>query len=98
LVEVEREGGRVRFPSGRVHWYGISGARMPHVGGHYILFLTSNNQEQAFNILTGYELRSSKVIPLDALPNSKLYKNVDETQFMNELRSSIAYSHRSLSE
>jgi hypothetical protein len=85
-IEIARDGGQVRFSSGRVHLYKISGEGMPRVGGRYVLFLTGTNQEEGFQILTGYELRSGKVVPLDKLPNPQTYKNADETTFLNDLR------------
>ncbi|HVG34754.1 MAG TPA: hypothetical protein VM911_16920 [Pyrinomonadaceae bacterium] len=84
-VEAEREGGRVRFPSGRIQRFSLDRLRMPRLGRRYILFLTSDN-EQGFHILTGYELQQSKVLPLDDLPYTKSYKNVDEASFLSELR------------
>jgi hypothetical protein len=91
-LEMEREGGRVRFPSGRVHWYAIDKENMPRVGRRYVLFLTRESQEQVYRLLIGYELSASKVLPLDGYPNLQAYKNADETTFLNELRAKIATS------
>jgi hypothetical protein len=84
-LEISREGGRVRFPSGRVHLYTVSEETMPRVGGVYVLFLTGN-QEHGFSILTGYELQAGKIIPLDNLPQTRTHKNNDETIFLDQLR------------
>lgn len=89
-VEVFREGGRVRFPSGHVHLYKISELEMPHVGARYLFFLTDGDQNEGFRILTAYELRAGKIVPLDKLRQPQTYQNVDETTFLNELRTKVA--------
>ena len=87
VLEVEREGGRVRFPNGRLHLYMIAEQDMPQVGLRYVLFLTNTTGESDFQIVTGYELRDSKVSPLDDLPNLHTYDHTDEMTFLKELRS-----------
>src|SRR5690349_17945964 len=83
-IEVERDGGRVRFPNGRTLIYVAT--NMPEVGLRYVLFLTNARGQSDFQILTGYELREGKVYPLDDLPNLYTYENADETTFLNQLR------------
>jgi hypothetical protein len=85
-LEVERDGGQVRFPNGRLHLYIISEQDMPKVGQRYVLFLTNTNGEPNLEILTGYELREGKVYSLDNLPNTKKYKNAEAENFLKELR------------
>lgn len=82
-IEVERDGGRVRFPNGRTLIYVAT--NMPQVGLRYVLFLTNAQSQSDFQILTGYELREGKVYPLDDLPNLYTYENTDETTFLNQL-------------
>lgn len=86
-IEVERDGGRVRFPNGRLHLYTIDKLDMPKSGLNYVLFL--NEDESDFRIVTGYELQNGKVHPLDELPNLLTYENRDELVFLNELRTKI---------
>ncbi|MBC8028642.1 MAG: hypothetical protein H7Z16_00900 [Pyrinomonadaceae bacterium] len=86
LIEAEREGGRVRFPNGRLHLYLINEQDMPRVGLRYVLFLTNTNEEPNLQILTGYELREGKVYSLDNLPNTRKHENVDEVKLLSELR------------
>ena len=83
-IDAERDGGRVRFPNGRLHLYSISNLEMPKTGLRYVLFL--NEEGSDFTILTGYELRNGKVYPLDELPNLLTYENRDELVFLSELR------------
>ena len=90
FVEAEREGGRVKFPSGRVHLYKVSEQDMPLVGARYVLFLTGTDSESVFEILTGYEIRGDSVYPLDELPQSRSYENATATNFMKELRAKLA--------
>ena len=89
-VEVEREGGRVKFPSGRTHLYKISEQDMPRVGARYVLFLSETNTEDIFEIITGYEIRADSVSPLDELPQSRAYENAAPEIFLNELKANLA--------
>lgn len=91
VIDVEREGGRVRLSSGQVTRYSISGQNMPRVGKRYVLFLNCADQEQGSQIITGYELRAGKVFPLDQAGDKfDLYKGVDETELLNTLQKTIA--------
>lgn len=89
-IDVLREGGRVRLPSGRITRYSINGQNMPLVGQRYVLFLSCDSLEQSFNIITGYVLRNGKVFPLDGGDIFDPYKDVDEPAFLNTLRGSLA--------
>jgi hypothetical protein len=89
-IEAERDGGRVRFPSGRVHLYMTNELNMPAVGGRYVLFLTNGGDDAGFQIVTGYELKEGMVYPLDQLPNLRAYENVNEQEFLTAFRKKIA--------
>jgi len=86
LIDTEREGGRVKFPSGRIHWYSVDKENVPLVGRRYLFFLTRGNQEEAFHILTAYELRGNKVFPLDELPQFKSQAGKNDVDFVNAVR------------
>ena len=88
-LSVDRAGGRVRFPGGNTVRYAIDGFGMPRVGHQYVLFL--KREEQAYRILTGYELLSDEVRPLDSsgVVNFRRYENYDANSFLNELRTAI---------
>lgn len=88
-IGVTREGGRILFPTGRMHWYGIAKQSMPRFGGRYVLFLSGEGQE-GLTILTGYELAAGNVLPLDDLNNPNKYLDADEATFLNSLRASIS--------
>ena len=86
-IEVEREGGRVRFPSGRLHLYITDGQEMPKVGLRYVLFLSNSLDEDVFGIISAYELKDGRVYALDNLKNQKVNDGADELTFLKNLRS-----------
>ena len=86
-VLVERGGGRVRLPSGKVVVSRTDKQDLPKVGKRYVLFLTGDEDED-FHILTGYELRDGMVFPLDKLrPGHPItaYTGTSETSFFADL-------------
>lgn len=85
-IDVLREGGRVRLPSGRIQLYTVSKERMPEVQQRYVFFLRSLGSTQAFKLLTGYLLLNGKVIPLDKHDQFNAYKNTDEGEFLSKVR------------
>jgi hypothetical protein len=96
LVVAERYGGRVRFPSGRVTFYGNREQGMPRQGGRYIFFLERSDQQ--YSILTAYELLSGRIYPVDgsnapgrdsAYSVGAAYENADATRFRNEVQRAI---------
>ena len=100
FVDAQREGGRVRFPSGRVQSYITHYQGVPVTGRKYVLFLKRNEQADVFTILTGYEQRDGHVYPLDGvdlpqgateIPQFAAYKGVDEVTFSKALRSALAH-------
>ncbi len=100
FVDTQREGGRVRFPSGRVQSYIPHYQGVPVTGGKYVLFLKHNEQNDAFTLVTGYEQRAGHVYPLDGvdlgqgateIPQFAAYKGVDEATFSKALRSAFAH-------
>ncbi len=93
----ERPGGRVRFPSGHITLSFISAQGMPVVGQRYVLFLTRDDKQINFNILTGYELKAGKIALLDNPVTHPIaaQKGADESTFLNELRAATAKSSRS---
>lgn len=95
-VLVERAGGRVRFPSGKMMVSVVSHQQMPHIGKQYLLFLTHDGpfggvHEDLF-ILTGYELRGDSVYPLDKLiPGHPItsYNGVEKSSFFHDLDAAL---------
>jgi hypothetical protein len=96
-ISAERFGGAVRFPSGVIQKYRTSGQGMPKQGRRYLLFMKRTDQSDDFSILTGYELRGEKVVPLDGSSqqgNESLafdsYKGADVSSFLRSVRDAIA--------
>jgi hypothetical protein len=65
---------------------------MPRIGRQYVFFLTRDEQEQDFHILTAYELRGDKVMPLDFPSDHPInqYIGADKSSFMSALRLAVA--------
>lgn len=89
-VIVERSGGRVRFPSGKVMVSASNNQDLPRIGKRYLFFLTHEGPEariyEDFFILTGYELRDGRVSPLDKAGRGyAAYKRASETLLLNDL-------------
>ena len=96
MLPVERMGGRVRFPSGKLAVSIVDKQDMPRIGGRYVLFLIHGfpmgGETEDFYILIGYELRSGRVSPLDRITSGPIaaYRGTDETSFLRDLRIAIA--------
>ncbi len=96
-IDVERYGGRVRLPSGKIFISAIDNQDMPLVGRRYLLFLTHSlplgGNDQDYQILMGYEIRAGKVFPLDQtspLHPISGYKGRTETVLLSDLSSALA--------
>jgi len=97
-LTLERKGGRVRYPSGHISWFYVSGQGLPLPNAQYVLFLKTTDEERLFDILTGYEIRDGRVEPLDYSPgvvHFERYSGSDATGFLNEVRSNIANAKHS---
>jgi hypothetical protein len=88
-IILEREGGVVRFSSGRLFQYAIYNQGLPRNGQRYVFFLKNNEQGRIYSILTGYCLRKGRVSPLDKPEQFTAYEGADETVFIHEIREAI---------
>lgn len=96
-ITVERLGGRVRFSSGKIVTSMVSHQDMPRVGRQYVLFLTHDSplggkSDNDLFILTGYELRGTRVFPLDkTVPGHPInaYNGSTKESFMKDLASAL---------
>ena len=100
FVDAQREGGRVRFPSGRVQSYITHYQGVPVTGRKYVVFLKRNEPADVFILLTAYEHRDGHVYPIDGvdlplggteIPQFAAYKGVDEATFTKDLRRALAH-------
>lgn len=85
----EREGGVIRFSSGRLLPYKIYHQRLPRPQRNYIFFLRRNDQGEDYHIITGYEIRHGRISPLDELEKFAVFKDFDKAEFLNLLQETI---------
>ena len=83
-VTIDRVGGFVRYPNGRTVLYRVSGKNMPIVGGRYLFFLSSPNN-QDLTIITAYSLGPNGVGPLDDSPQFEKFRGMSEDEFLQNL-------------
>jgi hypothetical protein len=88
IINVQRIGGFVKYPSGRKVLFRLSGNGMPGVGARYAFFL--NVVDEDYTILTAYELVTDGVVPLDNSTQFEVYKGVSESSFIATLRDAIS--------
>jgi hypothetical protein len=95
-IIAERPGGRVQYSSGHISRFSLTGFGMPRVMRQYVLFLTRNNEDQSYHLVTGYELRNGSISPLDRTTSSETdfdaYINMDGAAFLKQLDAVIATS------
>lgn len=97
-ITVERNGGKVRMPSGKIVVSWVNHQNMPRVEGRYVFFLTHdfetlNDTPKDFYLLTGYELRDGQVHLLDdTQPGHPItrYDGTTETTLLSDLFNKIA--------
>ena len=95
-VSVEREGGGVRFQSGRTQYYSIHKQGMPSAHERYVFFLKHDEDGQDFLILTGYRLNDGSTFPLDSVDPFTIYEGIPEGAFLKALRHTISSSSSAL--
>lgn len=77
---INRLGGHVRYPDGRVLLYRVGTGGMPRVGARYVFFLKPS-QELEYSVLTAYELGEKGVIPMDSSSQFQQFEGFDFTTF-----------------
>ncbi len=85
----DREGGIVRYSNGHERLYRVIEQGMPVAGRQYLLFLRADSTND-YEILTGYELRSSDVLPIDYSNQFQQYIGIDKTIFVQRLRDALS--------
>jgi hypothetical protein len=66
-IDIERQGGAVRLPSGKVLLRGSKDYSMPLIGKRYLLFLKYSQSTEDFHVVTGYQLEGRHTYKLDEL-------------------------------
>jgi hypothetical protein len=98
-ITIERVGGKVRLPSGKLLHRVIEGSYLPQGRKRYLMFLKYDKETNSSYVLTGYELQAGKIVPLDgkgletpavkSYENYQQYNGIDETCFLNIVRNAI---------
>lgn len=94
-VDIERPGGAVQFPSGKVLHFRDFGEGLPDSGKRYVFFLKALPETEDYLLLTAYELRDRRVVPLDDFEDGETktqfsqYRNFAEQEFLNLVRHTI---------
>jgi hypothetical protein len=88
VITVQRIGGFVKYADGRTVLFRLSGNGMPATGLRYALFLNSIDED--FTLLTGYELGTDGVEPLDNSPQFGALSGQNEVNFMQRLRDAVS--------
>lgn len=91
-ITAVREGADVQLPSGRVIKYHILHQGMPVAGSRYVFFLKYDEEGKHYAILTAYELRKNRVLPLDEVEPFIGYRESEEGTFLNLVREAMAHS------
>jgi len=66
-IDIQRKGGAVRLPSGKVLTRAVLADSMPQIGGRYLLFLKYDQGTEDYAVLNGYQLDGNEVYRLDDL-------------------------------
>jgi hypothetical protein len=87
---VNREGGAISMPSGRIFRYLVAPlGSMPEVGKRYVLFL-QHETERDYNLVCGYELTEKTIIPLEDFSDRDSLLGLTEAQFLELLKRKIS--------
>jgi hypothetical protein len=86
---VDREGGAIRMPNGRIYRYSVAGLDMPVVGKRYVLFL-QYVAEHDYKLVSGYELTASTIKPLENFHDRDWLLKLTEVQFLDLLRQRLS--------
>jgi hypothetical protein len=66
-IVIQRQGGAIRLPSGKVVTRAVLADSMPQTGGRYLLFLKYDQSTEDYSVLMGYQLNGNEVYRLDDL-------------------------------
>jgi hypothetical protein len=98
-IDIQRKGGAVRLPSGKVLTRAALADSMPEVGNRYLLFLKFNRDAEDYGVLTGYQLEGNEVYRLDDLNFSESIhqevvhplrkEGMNEDQFLARVKSTF---------
>jgi hypothetical protein len=103
-VDIQRPGGAVRLPSGKVLTRAVYANSMPQIGGRYLLFLKYDPSTEDYAVLMGYELDGDEVYRLDEVRIEDTYNpqpvrslrkvGTTESQFLARTKSAFLAQER----
>jgi hypothetical protein len=64
-IDIQRKGGVLRLPSGKMLTRGVLADSMPQVGGQYLLFLRFDPNTEDYEVLMAYQFLANQVYRLD---------------------------------
>jgi len=85
-----REGGGVQFASGHIQVYRMSGQGFLKPNRKYVLFVKRTGETHGFLLLTGYQLRRDRVIPVDQVSGHAVYAGANVGEFLTIVRTEIS--------
>jgi len=88
---VDREGGAIRMPNGRIFRYLVSPLRIPETGKRYVLFL-NHEADRDYKLVVGYELTDKTIMPLEDLGDREPLLKLSEAEFLDLLKQKISQS------
>lgn len=90
------------MPSGKIIKEIFDGKPMPQTGSKYVLFLKYETEGGDYPLITAYELRSNKIVPLDGLnrhgaviyqlTSHQSYTGMSETDFLHLVQLAVSTS------
>jgi len=95
-VDIERSGGTIRLPSGKILRRGLLTESMPQVGKRYVFLLQYKEDTDSFILKTGYQLEGDHVYCLDdnqkdTTVNQPLKEyGVTENQLIEQMKKSVS--------
>lgn len=103
-ITVLREGGQVRYPSGKTILFAIANDGMPRIGAKYLCFLKRHEEENDYALMKAYELRGGSVYALDRINVFQkseesqspcgIYEGMDQTAFLKKVRDAMKGSSK----
>lgn len=102
-IDIQRKGGSIKLPSGKLLIRAPLAESMPRVGARYLLFLKYDQNTEDYAVINGYELDDSEVYRLDDLSfkesnHPQVYhlltgEGVSESVFLSRVKSAL-FAHQ----
>ncbi len=87
------------MPSGKIIQKLFGGKPLPYIGGKYIFFLKYNAETEEYPLITAYEIRKGRIVPLDGidinwtpvyeLASHRTYKGLSEAEFTSQIQRAV---------